>query len=105
MGYAQARTAPTRGGEETRGGGSGAAPLESTEYLARPSPASQNGAMESGTSLARSRRMNEEHPAPCSTQLVTPRAPEAPSDEEAARQADPPQELDKYDLATLACTD
>ncbi len=102
MGYAQARSS---GDADWVGGESGAALAPSMEYLARRYPGSHNGAMESGTSLARSRRMNEEHPAPVSTQPMTPRAQEALPIEEAARQDEEPQELDKYDPSTLACTD
>ena len=79
-----------------------------TKYLARGCAGSQNGAMESGTSVARSTRMNDRPFAPRPTQLSQPRAPEAPADEEGARPAPPAreeEELDKYDLSTLACTD
>jgi hypothetical protein len=74
------------------------------KYLAPGCAGSQNSAMESGTSVARSPRMNDRPLAPLPTQIAEPRAPEARPQEEDPRRAQE-EELDKYDISTLACTD
>jgi hypothetical protein len=55
-------------------------------------------------SLAHSLRMND-RPLPMPPHLAQPRAPEAPVEEEADRDAAVDEGPDKYDLGTLACTD
>jgi hypothetical protein len=77
-----------------------------TETLARAgSPAQDARMIPTGTALARPFRMNDRPlvPAPSLLSLESP-AP-APLYEEQHRDDDGGEEIDKYDISTLACTD
>jgi hypothetical protein len=63
-----------------------------------------------GTTLARSPRMNDRpvfSAPPAAARLSPVRAAEAPAstEEEPRRDDERAEELDKYDISTLACTD
>ena len=61
----------------------------------------------SGTTLARSLRMNDRPRSPAVPPISMLHAAPAPApvEEELGRGDDAPEELDKYDISTLACTD
>ena len=75
-----------------------------TETLARAGTAAQDARMiPSGTALARPLRMNDRPLVPASS-FLSLESP-APDAEELRRDDDGGDEIDKYDISTLACTD
>jgi hypothetical protein len=60
----------------------------------------------SGTSLARSARMYDRPVPSIPAVLVAPAGdPRAPAEDEIPADAETAEEIDKYDISTLACTD